>query len=162
MKIRELLLKALALCFLTSAITIHAHEDIDALKTKIIAILKQSNPKTVSTFSDFFKQYDRVVIHFFDRSNNDSLATHIAFMEKELKQLDTVAKDKQYAPIKTMLTDLYGNLRDLVDTLRGYVDTSNSVFLALSVRKFKFLLPTEIQEKGEFSLFKSLRHRHNC
>lgn len=133
--------------------------DVATSKAIIVSILYQKNPDAVPEFNHFFDKYDRSVIMFFDRKNNDSLAQHIRRMEAELQELQAVYNDERFSSVREPLIDQYEHLSNLLVVLRRYVGSRDALSLAFKVRKFKFLLPPEVRKRGNISLYRSLRHR---
>lgn len=137
-------------------------ESVDKLKRKIIAILNTSNPAMVEPYTQFCKQYDHLVISFFDTHNNQSLSTHIKQMEQELATLNAVRRDPQFESVKSILHSLNIKLTGMINLLKEYLGSRNAVALALDLQEFDCLLPDAIKNRGKFELFCSLQRRLGC
>lgn len=151
----------LIFCALFSC-ALYAQESIEHVKDHIIATLSHHNPHVVKRFNDFYKQFDGSVHSFFDRANNQPLTEHIKRIEQELALLTTVCQDKAFASVATILKTHQQSVIELIAILKKYVGSCNSVGFALKVKRFEFLVPQDIKERGHFSIFRSLHHRLQC
>ncbi len=157
---RAIYLKASFLAFFVSSAS--ALSTIETTKKNILTLLQAAQSECLSEFTLFSQRYDEVVTCFFDRNNRDSLQTHVTYMEKELKTLESVYNDKRYELVRHLLAEYRTALTELVTTLKKYIGSRNTVGLALHVSKYRPLLPSAIRERGDVSLFQALRHRLRC
>jgi hypothetical protein len=132
---------------------------LEAGKNRIVATLRNEQPAIVAEFVNFCRQYDALVVDFFDTKNNESLGVHIGRMEAELQTLYRVCHDMRYQSVKGLLLYYYTHIAELVSLLKQYVGSYNTLSLGLKLRKFKLLLPESVKARGDFSLFCSVRHR---
>lgn len=153
------LFKLICFIFATSQCIDVDPDDIEIVKSHIIQTLNNSNPKAIPLFLQFSHRYAQLVDAFFDTQNNLSLHAHIQEMDENLVLLTQIIRDPQFSSVRAILINLYPHLVDLVDTVKGYLNSRNYLSLALAVRKFKFLLPDSIKKRGDISLLLSLRHR---
>lgn len=147
------------LCCYSAAI---ATGNVESARTTIVELLKKEQPACIAEFKTFFKQYDELVVNFFDKKNNDSLTTHIMRMETELQTLKKVCDDEQYRCIHPILCGYHAQVTELIELLKRYVGSHDTVSLAFKVRKFKIILPEVVRQRGDVSLFWSLHHRLRC
>lgn len=136
--------------------------DLETTRNTISAILHKELPTSVGVFDNFFKQYDERVCTFFDKRNNDSLKTHIEHMEQELYILKNICDDMHYHCIKPILTHYHMHISELITLLKEYINSHDTLSLAFKVREFKHILPHEVKQRGDISLFWSLHHRLRC
>jgi len=153
---------ACALGYLIIASSVHAIIDLNATRNMVDAILNEKNPEHTVEFKRFFRRYDDVVESFFDKKNNDSLKTHITKMETELQTLKSVCDDVRYGCISSILCTYYEHITELIDLLRHYIGSHDTLSLAFKVREFKAILPETVRQRGDISLFKALYHRLRC
>lgn len=137
-------------------------KDVEMVKKTIGNVLRQKNPAVVGEFNAFCQRYDRLVLTFFDTKNNESLATHVAYMEQELVMLDKVRHDARFASVQSYLDTYYGHIERLVYLLKEHIGSHKTFSLCLKIYKFKFLLPKDLKKRGNFSLLRALRHRLSC
>lgn len=140
----------------------HASGDFESARKTIISCLNTEQPSCIAEFNTFFKRYDEMVITFFDKQNNESLKTHISYMETELQTLKSVCNNARYSCINAILCTYQAQIEDLIALLKNYVGSHDTVSLAFKVRKFKVILPEHVKKRGDISLFWSLHHRLRC
>lgn len=162
MKKISIVLSVFIAFFCLSAGVMYATHSIDHLKNQILETVCRKNPQYIPMFKDFFARYDTVVTRFFDTHNNQSLMQEIKAMEVELDVLKKTSHDTRFSCVKNLLYSLYSDLDSMIITLKKYVNSSNYVSFALSLRRYKSLLPDPIVNKGDFCLFLSLKHRLTC
>lgn len=136
--------------------------DIDATKTTAIEILQRKNPGAIAEFQLFYQKYYQLVSSFLDDNNHQSLANHIAHMEKEMVLLRRIIDDSKFGCIRPLLTEFNEHLSAFIVLLKQYVCSHHTISLALKLRRFEFLLPRTIRQRSFISLFKSLKHRLHC
>ena len=134
-------------------------EDIEIIRQTITHTLAHASPESLPLYQQFCDQYQKLVFDFFDKNNNFPLGIHIHAMERNLGVLAKVIALPAFSSVRTILTHLYPHLAELVATAKSYLGSRNYISFALSVRKFKYLLPYAIRNRGEISLLWSLRHR---
>lgn len=139
-----------------------ASPSIEQVKHSIIVKLTKHNSAAIIEFNNFYNQFDRSIHLFFDKKNDQSLASHIKRIESEVETLKAVCADPAFVSVAFILKEHYAHVKDLIIILRSYVGSINSVAFALKVKRFEFLLPKDIKERGHFSLFRSLHHRLMC
>jgi hypothetical protein len=137
-------------------------DNIEHAKIHIIRTLNNTNPRATSSFIAFSQRYEKLVTAFFDQENNLSLQAHILEMEENIDLLSHIIRDPEFISVRPILIKLYPQFVELVATLKSYINSRNYVSLALSVRKYKFLLPDSIKMRGDISILWSLRHRLRC
>lgn len=136
--------------------------DLKTAKNSLITILQKERHDCVKEFQELLEKYDKIVLDFFDKKNNDSLKTHISRMEIELHSLKKVYEDVRYCSITALLKEHYGQLEEVVSLLKRYIGSHDAFSLALEVQKYKPILPEPLQKKSNVSLFSCLRHRLKC
>lgn len=141
---------------------IHAITDLETDRKIIITILSQSQPALVQEFKALCNHYDESVFQFFDKKNNNSLATHVAYMESEIEIFKKVGDDIRYRTVQPLVYEYYYYLKDLLAIVKRYIGSWDTLTLALKLRKFKPILPIDIRNRGDFALFWSLNHRLHC
>jgi hypothetical protein len=152
----------LSISLLHATHRMHALDSVETTKVILVKTLQQKNPSMLPEFDVLFKRYEQIVFDFFDTNNHESLSAHIKHMEQELETLDRVCRDAQFSSIVPTLLIYQGHLKELVTLLKSYHRSLDIIPLGFKVRKFKFLLPTAIQQWGDFALFWALHHRVTC
>jgi len=136
--------------------------NLESARKTVVELLNKEQPACIKEFKTFFKQYDELVVSFFDKQNNDPLTTHIARMETKLQTLKNVCDDERYRCIHPILCGYHTQVTELVALLKHYVGSHDTLSLAFKVHKFKIILPESVRQRGDISLFWSLHHRLRC
>ncbi len=139
-----------------------ARPSIEQVRDSIIKNLSKNNPMVVIEFNNFYNQFDRVIRLFFDKKNNQSLALHIKQIELIVKTLKGISIDQNFQCVRVVLQEYYAEVKDLLAILKEYVGSINSVSFALRVKRFEFIVPTDIRKRGQLYIFGSLHHRLMC
>jgi hypothetical protein len=133
--------------------------DVEIVRNKIARILTENNPKVLPEFFQYSDQYDKLVFDFFDINNKLPLVTHIQLFDENLKVLTRVIDNPEFSSARTYFQEVYPKLIELIAVLKNQIGSRNYGWLGLKVRRFKFLLPLLVRNRGEISLLWSLRHR---
>jgi hypothetical protein len=139
-----------------------ASENLELARKTIFERLSKEQPACIGEFKTFFKQYDELVVNFFDKKNNDPLTTHIMRMETELQTLKNACNDERYRCVNPILCGYHDHVTELITLLKHYVGSHDTLSLAFKVHKFKIILPETVRQRGDISLFWSLYHRLRC
>lgn len=137
-------------------------DDLESARKDIIATLKRDNPDGLPVFNAFFKQYDKLAINFFDKKNNESLKDHVDRMEDGLGTLKDMSEKDQYKSIRDILSKFHTKLAGLIGLLKEYIGTHNTFSCAIQLLEYKHILPHDVKERSDFSLYWSLDHRLKC
>lgn len=141
---------------------LYALDTIEVTKAALVKTLQQQNPAALTEFMLLFKRYEQIVFDFFDTNNHAPLSTHISRMQDELKTLDQCCSNPHFNAITPTLRMYQAHLQELVTLLQSYKNARDIISVGFKVRKFKFLLPKEVYERGDIALFLALRHRLTC
>lgn len=152
----------LSLSLLQATYRLHAFDSIETTKAALVTTLKKYNPSVLAEFSLLFKRYEQIVFDFFDTNNHNPLSMHLNRMYEELETLERVCSNSQFDSITPTLRTYQKQLQELVTLLHSYRGPLDIVPLGFKVRKFKFLLPGAIQQRGDAALFWALQHRLRC
>ncbi|MFI5333381.1 MAG: hypothetical protein ACHQVS_04765, partial [Candidatus Babeliales bacterium] len=141
---------------------LHAFDTIEVTKAALVKALQRHSPSALPEFDTLFKRYEQIVFDFFDTDNLDPLSVHLHRMEQELITLDQICTDIQFYSIIPTLRIYQQHLKELVALLHTYRGVRDIIPLGFKVRKFKFLLPETLQQRGDIALFFALHHRLTC
>lgn len=149
-----------------AAVLVTAHlaalPSIEITKDKALKALQAKNPAVVKEFHGLYAEYETLLTDFFDTENNEPLKVHITKIEKTAEQLQKVIEDPRFSAIQEMITPYHRKAKKLIKILLSYVDSGTAIGLAFKLRNFLFLLPSEVNDRGYWSLLDSLGHRLNC
>jgi len=140
----------------------HTNMDLETARETIIKTLEKEHPKSIEKFTKFFKTYDTLATSFFDKTNNDSLQTHVTQMENELHTLKKTCDQTCYKSIKSILEEYHMYIASLIGVLKEYIGSHNTFACAWKLREYKHVLPHDVKKRSEFSLYWSLDHRLKC
>jgi hypothetical protein len=154
--------KLMTLIFLLLPALTHAHQNFDETRQEILTILQTTTPTAVQPCKALFAQYDTLVTNFFDKKNTESLAAHVKHMREGVAALHTACHDVRFKSVHVLFKRLHKDVSAMVDTCASYVGARITLFFALAMKKFKFLMPAAIQNKGDFAVFRCLSHRLSC
>lgn len=142
-----------------SSLVLASEPDVEVVRNKVIRTLSANNPKILPEFFKYSDQYDKLVFDFFDTNNKLPLVSHIQLLDENLKTLTQVIDNPEYSSARVNLQEVYPKLIELIAILKNQIGSRNYGWLGLKIRRFKFLLPLLIRNRGEISLLWSLRHR---
>lgn len=152
----------LSISLLQLAHRLHALDTIEITRAALVKTLQHQNPAALTEFMLLFKRYEQIVFDFFDSNNHTPLSGHISRMHHELETLERVCHTACFSSITPTLRLYQKHLQELVDILQSYKNGRDIISVGLKVRKFKFLLPKEVYDRGDIALFWALHHRLTC
>jgi hypothetical protein len=144
------------------ACSAQAVDNIETIKAKVQRILAQKNPQALAQYNDYSRQYDQLVLDFFDSNNHEPLKAHVNAIAEAMRILKETYNNPQFASVRPILMTYHKHGAKLVHELKQYIGSRNTIGLVLRLRHFVFLLPKVVRDKGGLNLLKGLHYRLRC